>query len=76
MGFHFTVEKHQRDPDDDSGMDPSTFTNAESATFSEVSYHLHQTVCITVCIEAQTRRKIYVWVALILQNTTKHLFPS
>ena len=72
MVCHFTVKKCQHDPDDDSGMDPSTFSDAESTTFSEVSYYLHQTVCITVCIEAQTRKKISVWIALIFENTTKH----
>ena len=75
MVCHFTAKKCQHDPDDDSGMDPSTFSDAESTTFSEVSYYyLHQTVCITVCIEAQTRKKISVWIALIFENTwsTKH----
>ena len=44
MVFHFTEKKHHHDPDDDSGMGPSIFTDTKSTTFSEVSY----TVCIAV----------------------------
>ena len=36
----FTEKKHQHDPDDDSGMGSSTFTDTKSTTFSEVSYIL------------------------------------
>ena len=35
---HFTGKKHQHDPDDDSGMGPSMFTDTKSTTLSEVSY--------------------------------------
>ena len=41
VSFHFTEKKHQHDPDDDSGMGPSIFTDTKSSIFSEVSYHLH-----------------------------------
>ena len=38
--IHFTVKKHQHDPDDDSGIGPSTFTDTKSTTLSEVSGYL------------------------------------
>ena len=45
MNCHFTEKRPHHDPDGDSGMGPSTFTDTKSTTFSEVSY----TVCIAVC---------------------------
>ena len=47
--FCFTEKKYQYDPDDDSGMGPSIFTDTKSTTFSEVRYS--HTYCV------QARRK-------------------
>ena len=45
---HFTVNKHQYDPDDDSGIGPSTFTDTKSTTFSEVSCYYYRNTCIVL----------------------------
>ena len=43
-----TEIKHQHDPDDDSGIGPSTFTDAMSTTFSEVSHYIPPSIrCVT-----------------------------
>ena len=41
LWFDFSEKKHQHDPDGDSGMGPSIFTDTKSSIFSEVSCHLH-----------------------------------
>ena len=35
--FHFTEKKHKHDPDNDSDMGSSMFTDTKSTTFSEVT---------------------------------------
>ena len=51
LGLPFTEKKHQRDPDDDSGMGPSTFTDTKSTNFSDVRYYLiHVVLCSHPCI--------------------------
>ena len=42
--FCFTEKRPHHDPDDDSGMGPSTFTDTKSTTFSEVCYS--HTYCV------------------------------
>ena len=37
----FTDKKHKQDPDKDSGIDSSMFTDTRSTTCSVVSYHLN-----------------------------------
>ena len=48
MVCHFTEKKHQHDPDEDFGMDPSTCSEAKSTNFSEVSYYVIP--CRGVCV--------------------------
>ena len=47
---HFTEDKHHHDPDGDSGLGPSTFTDTKSTTFSEVSYCL-TSIYVVLCDE-------------------------
>ena len=48
VACHFIEKKHQHDPDEDFGMGPSTFSEAKSTIFREVSYYLIP--CSGVCV--------------------------
>ena len=37
MFIYFIEKKHRYDPDDDSGIGPSIFTDTKSSTYSEVN---------------------------------------
>jgi len=60
---YFTEKKHQDDPDDDSGMGTSIFTDTKSTIFSEVSYYqkLHVHVILLVHIPSFLYTRI-VWI--------------